>query len=199
MLSFCINISCSYNIKGLGLGVGDETGGSAVNALLAIPAAGLLGYAALHDLAVRTVPNWLPAVLLVIGVCARLFEHDLLSGLIAAGVAFAILFCIWIVGAMGGGDVKLWAAAVLLVPPGWQSQFAFFVHVVLAGGLLALLYLGLSLVMPRPHASLQGGRLRRLLRVEQWRIARRGPLPYACAIAVGGIVTLFPHATQNLG
>jgi prepilin peptidase CpaA len=170
-----------------------------VIALLAIPAAGLLAYAALHDLAVRTVPNWLPALLLAIGVLARLLEHDLLSGLVAAGVAFAVLFVIWAAGAMGGGDVKLWAAAVLLVPPGWQPQLAFFVHVVLAGGLLALLYLGLSLVVPRPRASVQGGRLRRLLRVEQWRIGRRGPLPYACAIAAGGIVTLLPYVPQNLG
>ncbi len=84
-------------------------------------------------------------------ICARLLDHDLLSGLIVAAIAFTALFCIWVAGLMGGGDVKLWAATVLLVPPGWQPQFAFFVNVVLAGGLLALLYLGLSLVVPRPR------------------------------------------------
>ncbi len=170
-----------------------------VIALLAVPAAGLLGYAALHDLAVRTVPNWLPGLVLLLGICARLLDHDLLSGLIVAAVAFAVLFCIWVAGAMGGGDVKLWAATVLLVPPGWQPQFAFFVNVVLAGGLLALLYLGLSLVVPRPRATLQGSRLRRFLRVEQWRIGRRGPLPYACAIAAGAIAALIPQFHTNLG
>jgi prepilin peptidase CpaA len=170
-----------------------------VIALLAIPAAALLSYAALHDLAVRTVPNWLPLALLVLGVCARVLDHDLLSGLGAAGIAFAVLFCIWLAGAMGGGDVKLWAAAVLLVPPGWQAQLSFFVHVVLAGGLLALVYLALSLVVPRPRAAAPGGRLGRFLRVEQWRIGRRGPLPYACAIAAGAIVALLPQAHSNLG
>ena len=170
-----------------------------MNPVLAIPAACLLGYAALHDLAVRTIPNWLPAILLAIGVCARLLEHSLIPGLITAGAAFIVLFAIWAAGAMGGGDVKLWAASVLLVPPGWQPQFAFFVHVVLAGGVLALVYLGLSLVVPRPRASTRGSHLRRLLRVEQWRIGRRGPLPYACAIAAGGILTLLPHVPQNLG
>jgi prepilin peptidase CpaA len=168
-----------------------------VIALLAVPAAGLLAYAALHDLAVRTVPNWLPALLLLLGICARLLDHDLLPGLLVAAIAFAVLFGIWIAGAMGGGDVKLWAAAVLLVPPGWQSQFTFFVHVVLAGGLLALVYLGLSLVVPRPRATHDGNRLRRFLRVEQWRIGRRGPLPYACAIAAGAIVALLPHAQST--
>jgi prepilin peptidase CpaA len=170
-----------------------------VIALLAVPAAGLLAYAALHDLAVRTVPNWLPALLLLLGICARLLDHDLLPGLLVAAVAFAVLFGIWIAGAMGGGDVKLWAATVLLVPPGWQPQFALFVHVVLAGGLLALVYLGLSLVVSRPRATHEGSHLRRFLRVEQWRIGRRGPLPYACAIAAGAIVALFPHAHSNLG
>lgn len=168
-------------------------------ALLAVPAAGLLSYAALHDLAVRTVPNWLPALVLLLGICARLLDHDLLSGLIVAAAAFALLFCIWVSGAMGGGDVKLWAATVLLVPPGWQPQFAFFVNVVLAGGLLALLYLALSLVVPRPRAATGGSNLRRFLRVEQWRIGRRGPLPYACAIAAGAIAALLPHAHSNLG
>jgi prepilin peptidase CpaA len=170
-----------------------------VIALLAVPAAGLLGYAALHDLAVRTVPNWLPALLLMLGICARLLDHDLLPGLVVAAVAFTLLFGIWAAGAMGGGDVKLWAATVLLVPPGWEPQFTFFVHVVLAGGLLALVYLGLSLVVPRPRATQQGSHLRRFLRVEQWRIGRRGPLPYACAIAAGAIVALLPHAHSNLG
>lgn len=170
-----------------------------VIALLAVPAAGLLGYAALHDLAVRTVPNWLPALVLLLGICARVLDHDLLSGVVVAAIAFTVLFCIWVAGLMGGGDVKLWAATVLLVPPGWQPQFAFFINVVLAGGLLALLYLGLSLVVPRPRATLQGGRLRRFLRVEQWRIGRRGPLPYACAIAAGAIAALLPHAHSNLG
>lgn len=168
-------------------------------ALLAIPATGLLVYAALHDVAVRTVPNWLPAALLIIGVCARGIDDNLLSGLAVTAVVFVLLFGIWAVGAMGGGDVKLWAASVLLVPPGWQPQLTFFVDVVLAGGLLALVYLGLSLVMPRPRAGHQGSRLRRFLRVEQWRIGRRGPLPYACAIAAGAIAALFPFAHSNLG
>lgn len=168
-------------------------------ALLAIPAAGLLVYAAAHDVAVRTVPNWLPAALLLIGLCARALDGTLLSGLAVAAVAFALLFAIWAAGAMGGGDVKLWAAAVLLIRPGWQPQLSFFVDVVLAGGLLAVVYLGLSLVVPRPRGVHRGSRLRRFLRVEQWRIGRRGPLPYACAIAAGAIAALFPYAHSNLG
>ncbi|MDD2704747.1 MAG: prepilin peptidase [Acidocella sp.] len=161
-----------------------------------LPAAVLLVYAALHDLAVRTVPNWLSAVLFAIGVCARLLDHSLLAGLIAAGIAFAVLFAVWVKGAMGGGDVKLWVATVLLVPPFWQLQLSFFLDVVVLGGVLALIYLLLSLFVPRPHASRAGGRLKRFLRAELWRIGRRAPLPYACAIAGGALATLLPHALQ---
>jgi prepilin peptidase CpaA len=170
-----------------------------LSVLLAIPAAGLLAYAALHDLAVRTVPNWLPAVLLMVGALARLLDHSLIMGLCVAAVAFVLLFGIWAVGAMGGGDVKLWAATVLLVPPVWQEQLGVLVHVVMAGGLLALLYMALSLVVKRPQGPRPRGYLSRLWRAERWRIRRRGPLPYACAIAAGTVVAFLPEALSNLG
>jgi prepilin peptidase CpaA len=158
-----------------------------------VPALALLVYAALHDLAVRTVPNWLSAVVLALGVCARLADHSLLAGLGAAMVAFIILFGIWVAGAMGGGDVKLWAATVLLVPPCWRPQLMFFLDVVMFGGLLAIIYLALSLFVPKPRASRAGSHASRFLRAELWRIGRRGPLPYACAISGGALFVLLPH------
>ncbi|HUW80714.1 MAG TPA: prepilin peptidase [Acidocella sp.] len=164
---------------------------------LSILASGLLVYAALHDLAARTVPNWLPAVLLLLGICARLADHSLLSGLIISGVTFVILFVIWMLGAMGGGDVKLWAATVLLIPPFLHPELTFFLRVVLFGGVLALVYLALCRIIPKPHASRDGGLLRRALRAEAWRIGRRAPVPYACAIAGGAIVTLLPLSLQH--
>ena len=170
-----------------------------MSAVLAIPAAGLLAYAALHDLAVRTVPNWLPAALLLIGICARLLDHTLLAGLCAAGAAFVLLFGIWAAGAMGGGDVKLWAATVLLVPPSWPEQLSVFLHIVMAGGLLALVYLALSLVVKRPRGPRPRTQFGRFMRVERWRIGRRGPLPYACAIAAGTVAVFLPPALTNLG
>ena len=160
---------------------------------LTVVAAGLLVYAALHDVAARTVPNWLPAALLVIGCCARLIDHSLLSGGIVAAVTFAALFVIWLLGAMGGGDVKLWTATVLLIPPMLQPELAFFLRVVVFGGILAVIYLALRPLVPkRPPPARPAGLLLRVLRVETWRISRRGPLPYACAIAGGAIVTLLP-------
>lgn len=165
--------------------------------ILAIVAAGLLAYAALHDLAVRTVPNWLPLAVLALGFCLRLSGHSLLAGLLAAAVAFAVLFVLWILGGMGGGDVKLWAATVLLIPPQLIPELNFFLRVIFIGGGLALLYLALGLFIRKPRASRRGSFLRRVLRVEAWRIGRRGPLPYACAIAGGAIVTFLPLSLQR--
>src|ERR1700688_3580996 len=159
---------------------------------LTVIAMGLLVYAALHDVAARTVPNWLPASLVLIGFCARLIDHSLLTGGIVAAVTFAALFVIWLFGAMGGGDVKLWAATVLLIPPMLQPELAFFLRVVVFGGVLAVIYLALRPLVPKQLPSRPTGFLSRVLRVETWRIGRRAPLPYACAIAGGAIVTLLP-------
>jgi prepilin peptidase CpaA len=164
---------------------------------LALFASALLFYAALHDLAVRTVPNWLSATVFGIGCCARLDDHSLIAGVTAAAVTFAVLFVLWVLGAMGGGDVKLWAASAALVPPYWQPELEFFLRVVVFGGILAILYLVMAPFIRKPAASRQGGMLRRVLRTEAWRIGRRAPLPYACAIATGAITTLMPLTLQR--
>jgi prepilin peptidase CpaA len=167
-----------------------------------VAAVGLLVYAALHDLAARTVPNWLPVCLLAIGMVARLGDHTLWSGLAVTLFAFIVLFGIWFTGSMGGGDVKLWAATVLLIPPHWQPQLTFFLRVLMLGGALALLYLALWWPMARLRRSLnpplaQPGFLQRILKAEIWRISRRGPLPYALAISASAILTLLPLTSQQ--
>jgi prepilin peptidase CpaA len=174
--------------------------------LLALPAAVLLVYAALHDFAARTVPNWLSVCVLLFGLAIRLADHTFLAGLGVCAVTFALLFVVWMLGGVGGGDVKLWAATAMLIPPDWQPELTFFLRVIILGGLLALFYLALSplvrrLRARRPRAPEPGGAprglLRRVLRVEAWRIRRRAPLPYAFAIAGSAILTLIPLSLQR--
>lgn len=165
-------------------------------------AVGLLVYAALHDLAARTVPNWLPLCLLAIGLAARIADHNLWPGLLVAMAAFVVLFGVWFSGSMGGGDVKLWAATVLLIPPHWQPQVTFFLRVLLIGGALALLYLALWWPVARLRrtsraAGPRTGFLQRVLQAEIWRISRRGPLPYALAISASAILSLLPPSSQQ--
>jgi prepilin peptidase CpaA len=167
-------------------------GGQVLTPVFMTLAAVLLVYAALHDVAARTVPNWLPLCLLGLGCGARLADHSLLAGAAVVLVTFIVLVGLWLGGAMGGGDVKLWAATALLMPPLLQPELAFVLRVLLCGGALAILYLLLRLCVPPPRASRQGGLLRRVVRAEAWRIGRRAPLPYACAIAGGALATLLP-------
>jgi prepilin peptidase CpaA len=127
-----------------------------------------------------------------LGLCLRLLDHSLLQSLGVAGVCFMVLALVWRARLIGGGDVKLWSASVLLIPPHWQAEFSFVYRVLLGGGLLAVVYISLRFVIRRPRPSPSGSLFRRAMRAEAWRICRRGPLPYAFAIASGAILSLLP-------
>lgn len=157
----------------------------------------LLVYAAVHDVAVRTVPNWISGLILLSGVGLRIADHSLLTSLAAVLVLFLFLFGVWLAGLMGGGDVKLWAASAFLVPPSWQAMLFFVANTLLIGGILAVVYILMSFVVPSPAASRAGSCFRRFLRAERWRISRRAALPYACAIAGGVCTVLFPRIFQT--
>ena len=154
----------------------------------AILAAAMLVAAALHDAALRTIPNALCALIAGAGIALRLAAGDVWPAVGAAGLVFALACLAWRLGALGGGDVKLLAAASLLVPP--ASVPTLLLAVALAGGVLALGYLAARHVVPKPPHVRPAGFARRLLRAEAWRIRRGGPLPYAVAIAAGALLTL---------
>ncbi len=152
----------------------------------------LLLLAALRDIASRIIPNAVALAIAGLGVALRIRAHDLPISLAAAAALFLLAAFCWRRGWMGGGDVKLLAAAALLLPPRLVPGYV--LAVALAGGVLGLLYLGLGAFLrrrahaaaPRRSASL----LRRTLRAEAWRIRRRFSLPYGCAIAAGALFAL---------
>jgi prepilin peptidase CpaA len=152
--------------------------------------AALLVYAAMHDAAMRTIPNWISACIVLLGIAARLLGGDLIASLAAASLLFVGCVFAWSRGWLGGGDAKL-AAAFALVPAHGQVV-DFILATALAGGGLALMYLALSRVVPRPSPGPRRSLLARAVKAEAWRISRCGPLPYAVAIAVGGIYVLHP-------
>ena len=155
---------------------------------LLVTGAALLVMASLHDLVARTIPNWLAGALAVLGFVLRAFTGSLLGGVVAGLVVFVLAAICWRRGWMGGGDVKLLAAAAIAVPP--SLVLSFITAVALCGGVLALLYLVAGRMVAPPPATRPRSLLARALRVEQWRIRRGGPLPYACAIAAGGLFIL---------
>lgn len=139
--------------------------------------------AALHDIAARSVPNWMPAVLALVGLVAQLLHGRPFAGLVAALVVFVLAQFCWRRGWLGGGDVKLLGATTLLVKPGEVVDFILAVTVIGAG--LAIAYIAASRVIAAPAACRPAGLIARTIRVERWRVRRGGPLPYACAVAAG--------------
>lgn len=152
---------------------------------------GLLIGAALHDAATRTIPNVICSLLLVFTLAFRVTAGGVVEGICFGLVVFACMLLLWLRALVGGGDVKLITAASVAVPT--SSLASFLLAVALAGGVLALTYLGLSLVVKRPAPGPRHGFFARILKAEAWRISRRGPLPYAAAIAAGGLIVLIPR------
>ena len=162
-----------------------------VQGAIPVAAALLLAAAALHDVALRIIPNVIPLALLAIGLVLRLGDGSILPGLAFAAAVFAAAFACWRRGWMGGGDVKLLAATAFVVPPFLVGSFL--VLTAQAGGVLAVLYLVLSRTVrlpPRGRRPPAHNLLARILRAERWRICRGAPLPYGFAIAAGGITFL---------
>ena len=157
------------------------------NVLTAVVVAMLL-FTAVQDVAVRTVSNRLTLILGVAGVALRLQDHTIVPAICIAALVFLTAFGCWTRGWLGGGDVKLLGATMLLVPPPYQVTILTVMS--LAGGVISLIYLicrrWLSVVPgPRPR-----GVVRRAVRIELWRLGRGGPIPYAVAIATGAISAL---------
>lgn len=169
---------------------------------LAPPMAGLaLGWAAADDLCRRTIPDTASVLLAALGLAVPLWQGAPFpwAGLAAAAALFLALCVLHGRGWLGGGDVKLASALLLLV--GVERAAPFATATALAGGVLSLLYLAgwLALRNARPARRLMrrfGGRprpariLTHLLAAEAHRIATRHSVPYGVALAAGGLLTL---------
>ncbi len=158
----------------------------------ALAASALLLLAAWCDVATRTIPDSISCALAALGLSARAFDGFGAAGLsvLVAAALFAALLPLHARGAFGGADLKLVTALAIGFAPSTTLDFLF--STVMAGGALGLVYLLLRL-LPRPSPLVpqpSAWPVRRVLTLERHRFNRRGPLPYAVAIAVGGIFTL---------
>ncbi len=162
----------------------------------------LLAAAAVHDVATRTVPNWMPVLLFVAGLAVRLMAHQLGGALFNAFMVFLVTAFLWRRRMMGGADVKLLTVAMLLVAPSLNDALNLLLAVALAGGVLAFAYLAMRTMLrwlacrPSRRVSLparrgrSAGLLARIVRIVSRRIRRLESLPYASAIAVGTIFVI---------
>jgi prepilin peptidase CpaA len=156
--------------------------------LLAGSSVVVVSLAAVRDLATRSVPNWLALAVLILGATSRFLDGTLLIATVAGTAVFSLSALCWRRGWMGGADVKLLSAAAVCVPP--DHLFQMLVLIAFSGGLLALIYILASRVVPDHPIRRPTWLPARIARVECWRLRRHPTLPYVCAIAAGLTLTL---------
>jgi prepilin peptidase CpaA len=143
---------------------------------------GLMAAAAFEDLRKLIIPN-----AVVVGLCALWPLHlatgpgfTLAGSLNAVGCAMAVFFCgalLFSRGVIGGGDVKLLAAATLWAGPAWTPTLL--VVTAVLGGLFALVLLFSATV----RAAFSWARA----------VAVRSvPVPYGVAIAAAAVIVTIP-------
>lgn len=145
---------------------------------------------AIWDLSFRKVPNFFSFVYLVIAFYLQIFLFFSCISFLYSSIIFLFGLMFWRHGFVGAADVKLIASFSLLLPPHRVSDFL--VYMFLSGGILAFFYiiLGRFLHAPKPSNRTTSFPIR-LYRVAKWRLVRKAPFPYAVAIAVSGIITLW--------
>jgi prepilin peptidase CpaA len=157
-----------------------------------VPLAALVIY---HDVRYRRIPNPFVLATLIIGVTLNFVLGGVYSGLSSIGgcvLAFILMFILHVFGAMGAGDVKLFAAIGSVI--GAQLVLPTFVVVVLTGGLLALFSILRSGVFTTT--------MQRVLQIlvgllPGWQMPkfsvpadRRLTIPYGAAITIGAIIAI---------
>jgi prepilin peptidase CpaA len=100
----------------------------------------LLVAAAIYDVRYRRIPNWLTVSGVVVGFSINWLigfpEGGLLFALEGLAVGFVVYLVLYVLRAMGAGDVKLMAAVGALA--GYQRWFGIFFVTALVGGVMAL-------------------------------------------------------------
>ena len=165
--------------------------------LFLVPLAVLIIY---HDVRYRRIPNAFVLATLISGLTLNFIMGGLQGGLYSAGgcvLAFILMFMLHVFGAMGAGDVKLFAAVGSVL--GAQLVLPTFVVVVLTGGVLALV----SVVRSRVFTTTMHRVLQILVGLlPGWQMPkfsvpadRRLTIPYGVAITIGAIIaTAIFHA-----
>ncbi|MCU0895333.1 MAG: prepilin peptidase [Rhodospirillales bacterium] len=154
---------------------------------------GLLALAVVTDLDAMRIPNRIClaiAALYPVHVLASGAAIDWPAAVLVAAIVFAaglIPFCL---GLMGGGDVKLMAAAALWAGP--AATLDFVLVTTFLGGLMAM-------VMVSPYRFAVALALARIGREDIGTVLMGRVIPYAVAIAAGGWLTIGPPLLRGIG
>ena len=141
----------------------------------------LVGIAAIvDDLKRRQIANWIPVAALAGGFGWQIGQSGWMGSLYAAGGAaagFAVFLIFYLMGGMGGGDVKLMAGYGALLGAGGILSAALWTAGI--GGILAVVALLFKSAKNRLGNTRQDGE-------------QKESIPYAPAIALGVWISLVP-------
>ena len=144
----------------------------------------LVGLAAIvDDLKRRQIANWIPAAALAGGLGWQIGQHGWMGSLYALGGAasgFAVFLVFYLLGGMGGGDVKLMAGFGALLGARGLVEAALWTAGV--GGILAVLAIAFRAARRRMGGPKDGDNSG----------DRKESIPYAPAIALGVWLSLVP-------
>lgn len=96
---------------------------------------------AVSDYRWRRVPNWITLPGIVLGIALNCFALGLPASMEGLGVAMGVYGLLYLLRALGGGDVKLMTAIGAVVGPAHWLRI--FILTAFAGGLAALVYIAL--------------------------------------------------------
>ena len=162
-------------------------------ALLFIPLAAAIIY---MDVRYRRIPNKLVFVMLIVGISLNFVFRGLPavgSSLAGMALAFGMMFVLHLIGTMGAGDVKLFAAVGAIV--GISSVLPTLLIVAVMGGLLAIAKMIYARRVGRTmlgvihffYGLLPGQTVPRL----EVPADGSNTLPYAIPICLGALVSMF--------
>ncbi len=161
-------------------------------AALLVPLAIIITY---YDVRYRRIPNLFVLATLLSGIILNVTFNGwggVLSSLQGCGLGFGLMFALHMLGAMGAGDVKLFAAIGAVI--GAKLVIPTFLVVALTGGVLAIV------------AMVRAGSVRSTLQgvlqifvglLPGWKMPRfavpadrRHTIPYGVAITLGSLISL---------
>ncbi len=161
-------------------------------AALLVPLAIIITY---YDVRYRRIPNLFVLATLLSGIILNVTFNGwggVLSSLQGCGLGFVLMFALHMLGAMGAGDVKLFAAIGAVI--GAKLVIPTFLVVALTGGVLAIV------------AMVRAGSVRSTLQgvlqifvglLPGWKMPRfavpadrRHTIPYGVAITLGSLISL---------
>lgn len=159
------------------------------NEVVLIPLTGLIAY---YDIRFRRIPNAIVVFVLLTGLVLNTVVGGIqgfLSSIIGCALGFGLMFLLRLFGAMGAGDLKLFAAIGALIGVGLVPQT--FLYVVLTGGIVATVYM-----FRRGRARRTLRRLLHILghpfhsRVWEPTTLLQESIPYGIAITVGSVISV---------